>query len=209
MTCAPDLLTTSCEACGIRPLPGVPHRPVIDCTTPHRDRLVTVRTGTTPRLVTCGQLLKSRTLWHAPKGLNRDVYDDPEGLLLTEPTWAHLVGSRISGREHQHLPVIDVDQWDDDTMAALLAALGDVPPTDVWALPSATPGHAHVYVQQVLGELEFAEVLMRLAVTGVVEPGYALAAIRRTQAHVRPPWYPKGIAVPPLPSPSIGTEDAF
>lgn len=48
----------------------------------------------------------------------------------------------------------------------------------------------------------FAESMMRLAVLGVVEPGYAIASIRRGCSHVRPPWAPKGVIVPLLPNPS-------
>lgn len=205
MNCTPTYSPSSCcPSCGERHQPGVAHRPVIDCTIPHRQRLVaTILPG---HMISVNDLLMDRTVWHAPKQLDSDVYRDPEGLTVlrldSELKYAHLISSQTEGRDHVQRPVIDVDDWNDDALAAIIKqwpALADEPDKLV-VIPSANPGHVHVYVQLLDGELGVAQALMELAAAGVVEPGYALASIRRHCAHVRPPWAPKGVHPPIKPA---------
>lgn len=191
-------MTNRCFSCGDRLLPDVQHRPIIDCTIPFRHRLVRTVNGS---LISVRDLIGERTMWHAPHGLNSNVYHDPEGLRALRWDLAdhvHLIGSRKLNNAHIHLPVIDVDNWSPDAEQAIT---NEWPTAPLVVVPSCSPGHVHVYVQGTDGEMAFAESMMRLATLGVVEPGYAIASIRRACAHVRPPWAPKGVEVAPLPPP--------
>lgn len=82
------------------------------------------------------------------------------------------LASSETGISKTHLPVIDID----------------VP---VRLVPSATPGHSHLYIDQAMSWDQYKNLLVALAQAGVVEPGYVEAAQARGYSLVRLPWKPK------------------
>ena len=85
---------------------------------------------------------------------------------------AHLVSSEVIGSD-LHMPVLDID----------------VPHRYV---PSATEGHAHLYIDVPVSWRRYKKLLKTLAIAGVIELGYARASIARGATFVRTPWAPKG-----------------
>jgi hypothetical protein len=72
----------------------------------------------------------------------------------------------------RHMPVIDFD----------------IP---VRLVPSGTPGHSHLYIDQACGEAEYFELLEALVKAGFVEKGYVSASLKRGYTSVRHPARPK------------------
>lgn len=126
-----------------------------------------------------------RTLWYLDPRV-MDGYSEPGTLpegVTTEPREvaeikdANLISSRLT--DGFHSPVLDIDYG-----ARLI--------------PSSTPGHFHLYLDDLrLTWDEYEELLLVLARLGVIEPGYAAASIDRRQTMVRKP----GVTKPP-PEPS-------
>lgn len=129
----------------------------------------------------------------APRKATADPYEDTEVRALATLDVANLISSHVVGRDGRrsflHLPVLDIDRPVDEPMLAVLA---DVFPgaSGVW-VPSTTEGHGHLYVQDAFPETDYMVALMRLAVAGVIEAGYALVSIRRRATFVRLPWVAK------------------
>lgn len=79
----------------------------------------------------------------------------------------------VDGRSHQ--VILDIDH-------------------PAWLVPSSTPGHHHLYIE-VPGGIEHEGYMALVALLGhlrVIEPGYAMASIRRGHTDLRPPWVRKG-----------------
>lgn len=91
--------------------------------------------------------------------------------VVTNPGDADVVSSDLPGTK-RHLPVIDLD----------------VPCTLV---PSATPGHSHLYIDVSMTWAKFEAILVALVDAGVVERGYLEASRKRGHTSVRVPWKPK------------------
>ena len=91
------------------------------------------------------------------------------------PNKGDLVGSHVATTtwgERLHMPAIDID----------------VPCRYV---PSTTPGHGHLYIDLLVEEELYFELLDVLARCGIVEPGYASASKAKGQSTLRPPWRKK------------------
>ena len=86
----------------------------------------------------------------------------------------NLIGSLCAGTQELHMPVIDID---------FEAAL----------IPSATPGHFHLYLDTPLPWANYEKLLRVLGEIGIIEPGYMDASIARKQTFVRPPEKPKPV----------------
>src|SRR5256885_2546643 len=74
--------------------------------------------------------------------------------------------------KHWHLPVIDID-------------------LPVYAVPSTTPGHSHLYIDKLLVWDDYVKLLLVLADVGIVEPGFVSASESRGFTSVRLPWVRK------------------
>lgn len=59
-------------------------------------------------------------------------------------------------------------------------------------VPTSTPGHSHLYLDAKIPFLPYARLLVALARVGIVEPGFARAAIHREHSAGRLPWIKKG-----------------
>lgn len=130
--------------------------------------------------------------------------DEPRSVVpLDEAT---LVSSACGSDAHpaRHLPVLDLDRAGEFGPAEWLKVrdlLCPSAPDDGWMqdpnvacwVPSSTPGHGHLYVGREVKNVPFMEALMALATHKLIEPGYAVASIRRWSAHVRLPWVSKDV----------------
>jgi len=58
-------------------------------------------------------------------------------------------------------------------------------------VPSTTPGHGHLYIDQPMSQEQFQGILDAMAVAGVVQEGYRKYSKQRGMALVRPPWIRK------------------
>lgn len=87
---------------------------------------------------------------------------------------ADLVCSDFGDGGPMHMPVIDLD----------------VPATLV---PSATPGHSHLYINVTVAGPKYWALLKALVEAGIVESGYVGAALERGYTAVRVPWKPKSV----------------
>lgn len=85
---------------------------------------------------------------------------------------ANVVTSRDGLGWGQHYPVIDLD------VPAML-------------IPSTTPGHSHLFIDTMLDELAYFDLLDAMAKARIVEPGYVGASRRRGHTAVRLPWHRK------------------
>lgn len=148
--------------------------------------------------------LDRRPLGHLhPDG---DYEPDEPGRRPCAEAEANLIGSRCDPDDDTlHMPVIDIDlvpAW--LATARLVAAwhwleLHQVDELNLDAIrvvPSSTPGHCHIYLDQVLDWATYADLLGELEDRGVIEPGYYRAAIRRCQTFVRKP----GVLKPAAPA---------
>lgn len=102
-----------------------------------------------------------------------DYIGDVQVRVPCRPDKAVLVSSICSDDTRLHMPVLDID----------------VPHRHV---PSATPGHAHLYLDVPMTWRQYKRLLKALAKAGIVEPGYVRASISRKASFVRVPWLPKG-----------------
>lgn len=59
-------------------------------------------------------------------------------------------------------------------------------------IPSSTPGHFHLYIDQEVGEWDYINLLNALAGAGIIETGYRNASVQRGYTAVRLPWIKKG-----------------
>lgn len=87
------------------------------------------------------------------------------------PEDANVSTSKIKGSD-QHYLAIDLDM-----------------PTQLY--PSSTPGHHHLYVQKAMTFAQLVDVLSALARAGLIESGYASAAIDQGHTTLRLPWVRK------------------
>ncbi len=84
----------------------------------------------------------------------------------------NIVTSKVNGRPGQHAPVLDID-------------------FPVTVVESSTPGHSHVYIDKPMDWHVYRDLLLALVAAGLVEEGYAEAAIHRGFTDVRLPWVTK------------------
>lgn len=80
--------------------------------------------------------------------------------------------SHVQGRPGLHAPVIDIDY-------------------PARLVPSSTPGHFHLYLDEAIPWSDYVRVLEVLADVGLIERGYANASIRRGASFVRKPGVSK------------------
>lgn len=59
-------------------------------------------------------------------------------------------------------------------------------------IPSSTPGHFHLFIDKMISKYSLENILQAMANAGIVEHGYANAAIERGYTAVRLPWVNKG-----------------
>lgn len=83
-----------------------------------------------------------------------------------------------------------------DVIASAISGTGDhtvMLDLDVPAklIPSATPGHYHLYIDVVMGWKHYKFLLAALAACGIIEDGYKKASIARGFSALRPPWRKK------------------
>lgn len=62
---------------------------------------------------------------------------------------------------------------------------------DYALIPSSTPGHHHLILDVNLPWQKYNRLLQLSADTGIIEPGYAKASVRRKFSAIRPPWIRK------------------
>lgn len=88
---------------------------------------------------------------------------------------ANLITSKVErypyGIEY-HRPVLDLD-------------------FEAQLVPSSTPGHYHLYLDKQITKLRYMELLRALAAAGIIEQGFADAAIARGASSARLPWIKK------------------
>lgn len=96
---------------------------------------------------------------------------DAERELTDSLAEANLLTSKVAGTE-MHKPVLDID---------LPAKL----------LPSSTPGHFHLLIDQEVSWEAYLHLLDALVVAGLIEPGYANASRERGYTAIRLPWVRK------------------
>lgn len=114
--------------------------------------------------------MSARTRWTIFNGRRERLSSNPA---KTGVLPAHLVGSELENGLHS--PVLDID------FPARL-------------VPSATPGHFHLYFDGLeLSWIRYVPLLEALGEAGVIEPGYAGASIARGGTFVRTPEFPKGV----------------
>lgn len=129
---------------------------------------------------TLDRLLYTNVRW-------QDAYETEDGRQPTRDIDVAQVASSELG-DMMHAPVLDID----------------VP---AFLVPSSTPGHSHLYIDQPMHWDQYAELLKALGYAGVLEPGYVGASLAREHTAVRLPWVRKpcrscghGGAVPTAPS---------
>lgn len=88
---------------------------------------------------------------------------------------ANLITSKVErypyGVEY-HRPVLDID-------------------FEAQLIPSSTPGHYHLYLDKQIPKQTYMNLLTVLKQAGIVQPGFADAAIERGASSVRLPWIKK------------------
>lgn len=62
----------------------------------------------------------------------------------------------------------------------------------MWVTPSSTEGHYHLYIDKQIPHEGYMALVALLGHLGIIEPGYAMASIRRGHTDLRPPWVKKG-----------------
>lgn len=92
--------------------------------------------------------------------------DLPEAVSLQE---AKIITSELKDHPGFHAPVLDFD-------------------FPVTVIPSTTPGHYHLYLDQMVNELQYYVLMNSLANAGLLEEGYARASVSRGYSAVRLPW---------------------
>lgn len=118
---------------------------------------------------------------------------------------AHVITSRVAGqvppRDSEGLVNPDVNE---NRMLHKLVIDIDMPAVLV---PSSTPGHFHLYVDNVMTWGQYVALLRALAAANIVEPGYVKAAERRGFTAVRLPWIKKPKAATPRVDASEGVAE--
>lgn len=84
---------------------------------------------------------------------------------------AEVVSSEVVGTA-MHAPALDID----------------IP---AFLIPSATPGHSHLYIDKLMTWRQYKRIIKALASAGVIEKGYAKASLRRRHTALRVPWRKK------------------
>jgi hypothetical protein len=77
--------------------------------------------------------------------------------------------------------------WDSTNTHQLMIDI-DVP---AYLLPSSTPGHSHLYIDQSMDTEEWLALLIALRNAGIIESGYVGASIKRGYTALRLPWVSK------------------
>ena len=91
------------------------------------------------------------------------------------PTEEHPANAYFSqGADGYHYPCIDID----------------IP---VRLVPSSTPGHSHLYVDEPITWATYKNLLVALAKAGIVEEGYLNASVNQGGTTVRMPHVKKGV----------------
>lgn len=88
---------------------------------------------------------------------------------------ANMITSRVDGSSYgirYHRPLLDID-------------------FEAQLLPSSTPGHYHLYLDKQITQSSYFELLRVLARCGIIQQGYADAAIERGATSLRLPWIKK------------------
>lgn len=101
----------------------------------------------------------------------KKIHNTAEGDWCT-PEKAVLVTSALDEGMKYHAPVIDLD------LPCML-------------VPSTTPGHYHLYIDQIIPQEKFWKLLDALVEADLVEPGYASASKARGYSAVRAPHVKK------------------
>lgn len=78
----------------------------------------------------------------------------------------------MPSHEAQHVVMLDLDH-------------------DAVLIPSSTPGHHHLILNMAMGWSDYKDLLSTLAETGVIEPDYFDASVRRGETFLRLPWIRK------------------
>lgn len=92
---------------------------------------------------------------------------------LAAATLEEVLGEKPLTGDWFHRPVLDLD---------MNAAL----------IPSATPGHFHLYIDKLIPWSKYEQLLIALADCGIIEPGYMQASLDRGYSSARLPTKPKG-----------------
>lgn len=92
---------------------------------------------------------------------------------LAPTTLEEVLGEKPLTGDRFHRPVLDLD---------MNAAL----------IPSATPGHFHLYIDKLIPWRKYEQLLIALSDCGIIEPGYMQASIDRGYSSARLPTKPKG-----------------
>lgn len=100
--------------------------------------------------------------------------------------------------DHYHRPALDLDEMEPTQAIRILNRIwcqmglnsnGSIPQV----IPSSTPGHHHLYFDTPLTWRQYRWLLERLAVAGVIEVNYYLAAVAHKGTYLRKPGlYKKG-----------------
>ena len=108
--------------------------------------------------------------------LEQDDYtaDTQARVVVTDIAEANVISSLIPmiGTK-RHYPVLDID------VPAVL-------------VPSSTPGHSHLYIDQSVDDEDYWVLCEALAKVGILQPGYVSASKERGYTSVRLPWIKKG-----------------
>lgn len=111
-----------------------------------------------------------------PRRLYKDIHwQDEYGIAGWERIPANIDNAEVVSSEigeGLHCPVLDLD---------IASAL----------VPSTTPGHYHLYIDQPMTWRKYKRMLKAMARAGVLEKGYVKASIRRKHTAVRVPWLKK------------------
>lgn len=121
------------------------------------------------RKLTAKQIVEAigpRKLFRTLTPISDSPYEEDPERVESEHGYATLVSSKLPNGNH--MPVIDLD----------------LPCTLV---PSSTPGHFHLYVNQEMSFGQFLNMLQMMTDAGVVQPGFNRFTRERGQAFVRYP----------------------
>lgn len=131
-----------------------------------------------------------RGYWHCPRLDEKKDSGTQGGPVDTEErnpalkVDANLISSKCL--DGLHRPVLDLD----------------IP---VRLVPSSTPGNSHLYIDKAMSWGTYAKLLQALQDAGILEVGYAQAAIRRGTSFLRPPGVKKPEAPAKKPDESAPT----
>lgn len=134
-----------------------------------------------------------RGYWHCPRLDEKKSSADPHGPNTEERNTslkvdANLISSKCFDGAHR--PVLDLD----------------IP---VRLVPSSTPGNSHLYIDKPMSWETYSKLLQALQDAGILEVGYAQAAIRRGASFLRPPGVKKPEAMIKNPEKYKQSKDAY